>query len=97
MQLGSDIVAQVAAFYGLRPADIVGSSRFATVTWPRHVAIWLCRGRGISLLDIAGIFSRDHTTVLAATRRVWKELREGTARSKEVLQIQKGGPSESVG
>jgi chromosomal replication initiator protein len=61
----------VAAAFGVRPRDVLGSCRQRAVLVPRQVAMYLAREVGrLSLPAIGAAFGRDHTTVLHACRKV---------------------------
>lgn len=66
------IVARVAAVFGVKPKDILGTCRQRAVLVPRHVAMYLAREVAkLSLPQIGAAFGgRDHTTVLHAVRKV---------------------------
>jgi chromosomal replication initiator protein len=65
------IVGTVAAAFGVRPRDVLGSCRQRAVLVPRQVAMYLAREVGrLSLPAIGAAFGRDHTTVLHACRKV---------------------------
>ena len=67
-----EIQQAVASYYGLALTQLTSSSRAASVTWPRQVAIHLARSMtGSSLQAIGDAFGgRNHATVLHACRRV---------------------------
>jgi len=67
-----DIQNAVASYYGLALAQLTSTSRAASVTWPRQVAIHLTRAlTDASLHAIGDAFGgRNHATVLHACRRV---------------------------
>lgn len=61
----------VAEYYDLRPGDLTGPRRMASVALPRQVAMYLCRTLTPSSLPVIGeAFSRNHATVLYACRMV---------------------------
>jgi chromosomal replication initiator protein len=66
------IQAAVAAFYGLTVPKLTSPSREQKVALPRQIAMYLCRQlSGETYQLIAGRFNKkDHTTVMAAERRV---------------------------
>ena len=66
------VIEVVAAYYGLRPRDLVGPSRQRQVTRARQVAMHLVRHQlGRSLPEIGRQFGdRDHTTVLASVKKI---------------------------
>jgi chromosomal replication initiator protein len=62
----------VAGHYELTPAQLKSAGRAARITWPRQLAIHLCRElTGSSLSEIGHAFGgRNHATVLHACKRV---------------------------
>jgi chromosomal replication initiator protein len=62
----------VAAHYGLSVAKLTSPSREQKIALPRQVAMYLCRTlSGETLQQVAEKFNKkDHTTVMAAERRV---------------------------
>lgn len=68
----NDIVQQVAEYYEVKFAEIVGRKRTRTIAFPRQVAMFLARSlTPLSLEEIGAHFGgRDHSTVLHAERTV---------------------------
>ena len=66
------ILEHTAAHYGVGPREIMARCRRPESLWPRQISMYLCvRGAGMSLSETARFFAgRDHTSVLAAVRRV---------------------------
>ena len=71
-----EIQNAVASYYGLAQAQLTSSSRAASVSWPRQVAIHLTRSMtDASLQAIGDAFGgRNHATVLHACRRVTERM-----------------------
>ena len=67
-----DVIAAVAATFGVAPADILSQSRHAAIVEARHAAMYLARTLiGTSLPAIAQAFERaHHATVLHAVRKI---------------------------
>ncbi len=71
----SEIVAKVAAYYRISPDDLAGKSRAAAVAQARQIAMYLCRDQtDLSLPKIGELFSKDHTTVLYACRKIKEDM-----------------------
>jgi hypothetical protein len=63
----ASILETVAAYYGIRQADILGRRQFAHFTEPRHIAMYLAAElTDLSMARIGMYFARHHTTVLSA-------------------------------
>jgi len=61
----------VACRYGVSVGELLSSRRDRAAARPRQVAMWLCRRIAMQSLSETGrYFGRDHTTVMAAIRRV---------------------------
>ena len=61
-----------ARFFGVKESDLVSSRRSRSITFPRQVAMYLCRQlTSDSLYEIGRAFGKkDHTTVLHACRKI---------------------------
>lgn len=72
------ILNQVADTYGIRPEDIVGTSKQKEFLRPRQVSMYLCRQLlELPLVKIGDLFGgRDHTTVMNSLQRVETELQK---------------------
>jgi hypothetical protein len=62
----------VCAFYSVTLQDLLSPRRHAEIVRPRQVAVWLCRTlTAQSMPKIGQLFGdRDHTTILAAIRKI---------------------------
>ena len=70
------IVSQVCKFYGIEEMVLRSPQKNKGVTEPRQIAMYLVRQlTNLSLPDIGQEFSRDHSTVLYAIRKVEQELK----------------------
>ena len=67
-----DIQRIVCAYFGIRLADIKSRRRHRAVSFPRMVAMYICRQRlGTSYPELGERFGgKDHTTVLSAVRKI---------------------------
>lgn len=65
------VVVRVADRFGLSPELILSKDRTAPYAWARHCAMYLIHAHwGYSYPFVGRLFGRDHTTVIAAVRRV---------------------------
>ncbi len=66
------IQSVVAEYYSVTVHDLVGKSRKANCTLPRHIAMYLIKSKyDIPYKTIGGFFgNRDHSTVLSAVERI---------------------------
>ncbi|MCS6797939.1 MAG: chromosomal replication initiator protein DnaA [Myxococcota bacterium] len=67
-----DVQRAVSEYFDVRLADLKSHRRHRSVTYPRMIAMYLCRERvGASLPAIGQSFNgKDHTTVLSAVRKI---------------------------
>ncbi len=70
------VISAVASHFGLSAQDLKGSSRSRRVSQARQVAMYILRKVfKASLPEIARTFSKDHSTVIHAIRKVEEERR----------------------
>ena len=86
------IVGRVATSYGVKPKEILGSSRLKGVMVPRQVAMYLAREVAkLPLATIGKYFNgRDHTTVLHATRKVTESMKSDPELEVAVRELKAG-------
>jgi chromosomal replication initiator protein len=67
-----DIQRAVCHHFKLKASDLTSKDRHKSIAFARHVAMYLCKTRlKCSLPELGRAFGgRDHTTVLAAVRKV---------------------------
>jgi chromosomal replication initiator protein len=67
-----DIQRAVCEYYSIRLADLKSHRRHRAVSFPRMVAMYLCRQRlGTSFPELGDRFGgKDHTTVMSAVRKI---------------------------
>ena len=73
-----DILAAVAAAFGLKVSDITGQSRLRQAAWPRRVAMFLARElTRLTTTEIGqALGGRDHSTVIHALKKINTELKQ---------------------
>lgn len=66
------IISEVCRFYSLKKTDLLSSKRQQTYTYPRQIAIYLCRElTDLSFPSIGKIFGgRDHTTIIHSYNKI---------------------------
>ncbi|WP_165062733.1 chromosomal replication initiator protein DnaA [Adlercreutzia sp. ZJ154] len=68
-----DIQKEVEQFYKVKHSDLIGPARDRGVTYPRQIAIYLCRQLlDLPFNDIGKKFNRDHTTIMHSVSKVEK-------------------------
>ncbi len=83
------IIEEVCSYFGVKKDDILGSKRSQVITYPRQIAMYLCRElTDLSLPKIGEEFGgRDHTTVLHAYTKINKLIRENQNTFNEVQYL----------
>jgi len=65
------IVNTVARYFDVRNEEVVGKKRNKEYTYPRHIAMFLCRElTDHSLPHIGQVFSKDHTTIMHGIEKI---------------------------
>lgn len=65
------IQAEVCDFYGVSLDEMLCERRFPRISRPRQIAMFLCvELTSLSLINLAGRFHRDHTTLLGALKKI---------------------------
>ena len=67
----------VAKYFSVNPKDLKGSKRSNDITFPRQIAMYMCRNvANMSLPQIGRAFGkRDHTTVMHACNKVEQDMK----------------------
>jgi chromosomal replication initiator protein len=74
-QITIDVIQrEVASYFNIRQKDLKSQRRPRAISYPRQIAMHLCRQlTSASLTDIGRQFGgKDHTTVLSADRKIRK-------------------------
>lgn len=70
-----EIISITASYFQLKPIDLKSTTKASSITYPRSIAMYLLRQKtSLSLNEIGAYFNRDHSTVLAAIRKITKLL-----------------------
>jgi chromosomal replication initiator protein len=85
------VLKEVANYFNVKIADLKGSSRLASVTRPRQIAMYLSRKLcKASFPELGQKFGgKDHTTVMSACRRVEALLVQDVKTRSMVLEIER--------
>ena len=87
-----DIVRAVAEHFDLRISDLRGRSRQRQIAYPRQMAMYLCKEMvpSLSLNEIGEVFGgKDHTTVLYACQKIYKEVRTDGVTRQTLAYLEK--------
>lgn len=64
------VFAAACEHYAVSGDDVLGTNRSRVVLDARHVAMWLMRDAGRTLVEIGEEMGKDHTSVMNGVRRV---------------------------
>jgi chromosomal replication initiator protein len=77
------IIATISAIYGIRSEDLLGKSQAQECSFPRQIAMYLCRQElKLPFQAIGQIFCRDHSTVMSSVKQIEMRIE---ASDKELL------------
>ena len=79
--ISADYIQEVVAkYFNIDKKDLISSKRSNDITYPRQIAMYLCRTVGqMSFPKIGADFGkRDHTTVMHAVEKIEKEIKQNT-------------------
>lgn len=86
------ILKAVSLHFRIGINDLKGKSRIASVTYPRHLAVYLaCKHTKMTYSAISRIFSRDHTTTLYVRDKIAAQIAEPLvfyATAKAIIDIE---------
>jgi len=85
------IQKSVSEFFDLKATDLKSSRRPKSISYPRQLAMYLCRNMtNSSLTEIAQSFGgKDHTTVLYACRKIEKQKKEDDIIKQQLSALEK--------
>lgn len=70
-----DLIAHSAQYFGLKSEDLLGKSQKKEISFPRQIAMFLCRKQlKTPYQQIGKLFKRDHSTVINAVAQIEKLL-----------------------
>ena len=90
--ISSEYIQEVVGkYFSIPPEDLRGSKRSNDVTFPRQIAMYLCRNVAQMSLPQIGIDfgKRDHTTVMHACNKIEKEIKSNSNTRLIVESVQK--------
>jgi chromosomal replication initiator protein len=85
------IQREVSAYFNIRPKDLKSSRRPRSISYPRQIAMHLCRKlTPASLAEIGRQFGgKDHTTVLSANKKIKRLVKEDDATGQSVEALER--------
>ncbi|OON99109.1 MAG: chromosomal replication initiation protein DnaA [Epulopiscium sp. Nele67-Bin004] len=81
----------VSNYYGINIADLISNKRTKTISYPRQVAMYLCRKHtSLSLPKIGEKFGgRDHTTIMHGYDKINKSLKSNTDLQSVIKELER--------
>jgi chromosomal replication initiator protein len=89
--ISSDYIQDVVGkYFNIDPKDLKGAKRSNDVTFPRQIAMYLCRNVAqMSMPQIGRDFgNRDHSTVMHACNKIEKEIKSNSNTKLIVESVQ---------
>ncbi len=85
------IIESVSRYFDLRPEEFISQKRNRNISYPRQIAMFLCRDiMGISLPKIGDEFGgRDHTTVIHAIQKIEEDIQNNTETRRTVDELKR--------
>lgn len=86
-----DIKKAVAQHFGVKTSEMISKRRTKSISFPRHVAMYLCRKHTtLSYPEIGGEFGgRDHSSVIHAAQVVSSKVSNDTSVKNLIIEIEK--------
>lgn len=89
--INAEFIQQVvASYYNIKPDEIKSKKRTQEITYPRQIAMYLCRTiTDLSLPKIGEAFGgRDHTTILHGYEKITNELKSNQNLKKTIQELE---------
>ncbi len=85
------IIEAVSRYFDLRPEEFISQKRNRNISFPRQIAMFLCRDiMGISLPKIGEEFGgRDHTTVIHAIQKIEEQMQDNIETKRAVEELKR--------
>ncbi len=85
------IIESVSRYFDLRPEEFISQKRNRNISYPRQIAMFLCRDiMGISLPKIGDEFGgRDHTTVIHAIQKIEEDMQNNNETRRTVDELKR--------
>lgn len=85
------IIESVSRYFDLRPEEFISQKRNRNISYPRQIAMYLCRDiMGISLPKIGDEFGgRDHTTVIHAVQKIEEDIQNNMETKRTVEELKR--------
>lgn len=85
-----DVINAVCNYYNIKPTQLKGSKREASLVRSRHICMFLLKELGLTFVEIGNLLGgRDHTTVMHAVEKITKMGSNNPFVSEDILSIKK--------
>lgn len=85
-----DVINAVCNYYNIKPTQLKGSKREASLVRPRHICMFLLKDLGLTFVEIGNLLGgRDHTTVMHGVEKISKMSPQTPSLSEEIVSIKK--------
>ena len=87
----SHIIDSVSRYFDLQPEDFTSQKRNRNISYPRQIAMYLCREIiGTSLPKIGDEFGgRDHTTVIHAIQKIEEDIQNNMETKRAIDELKR--------
>lgn len=80
------ITEDVARHFSIPIEDLLGKSQAKEFSYPRQIAMYLCRKQmNAPFQQIGSFFKRDHSTVMMSVKQIQKEMEEPSSQTSETI------------
>lgn len=84
------IINIVSRYYDIRIDDIKSTKKSSRISYPRQIAMYLCRNFTEStLIEIGQAFGRDHATIIHGVSKIEKDLEKNMQTNKDIEELKK--------
>jgi len=85
------VIKVVSRYYDISPDQMLTQKRSRDISFPRQVAMYLCRElTGMSLPKIGQVFGgRDHTTVMHACDKIAEEIEQSAELRRAITELKR--------
>ena len=84
------IISIVSRYYDIRIDEIKSTKRSNRVSYPRQIAMYLCRHyTELTLKELATAFGRDHTTIMHGVDKIEEDIHKKAQVAKDIDELSK--------
>ena len=87
-EIAKNVIVACAAYYNVKPEDLLGERRDLEIKQARNAAMYIIRNiTNMPTVKIGEIFRRKHTTVISNCKQIEKEIEERPSFAAEIEQM----------